>query len=660
MHKTEQLVLQLAKKYKNPDDFLRVLAKYMDIIHVNESKYGEFLFTVGNVLFNSSYFFLARNTWKQALKYFIKKGNISGKVACYGNLGMSYESLGDYRRAIEYHEKALKICEEIEDIAGESRCYINLGSAYDGLGDYRRAIEYQEKALKICRVIQDKAGQSTCNFNLGLLYFESKPKLAYDYGKRSIELSEMMSGGLVEEKHKIGFQAQTSGAFQLMVPLCLKLDKEKEAFEYVERGKSRAFLDLLSSTEIKPTVKLTSELKSLLNEEEKYLSKLREIQTRHLRKTKVVVEIGDVEAIYKKLNHIYDELDNLDPEYVYMRRAKPLTLDKIQKLLSSQKRDTVLIEYFVTNKETFIFVISSKDKKMHVKTVPLSSEKLVEYKESFEREVANNVPIHGAYRNTWLELSNFLIEPISEFLKKDELVYFVPYGVLHSMPLHALELNGEPLIKNHPVAYVPSASLIKFCQNKGSEKLQTCLSFAVVKEKLMMIPIEKTSNAIVDLFDSKEIYVADLATKQKVLEKCIDKDVIHFSCHGNFDENDPLSSGIQLYNEEILSTREIFDLKLNSEIVTLGACETGVNLRIRGDELVGLTRAFLYAGAASVVVSLWDVDVLATRTLLVEFYKQLKTGVDRTSALQEAQKKAMKKYPNMPHYWAPFILVGKT
>jgi hypothetical protein len=124
--------------------------------------------------------------------------------------------------------------------------------------------------------------------NLGRIYDESeKHELAYEYYNHSIGLSEMMGGRLVDEEHKIGFYARASEAYQGMVSLCLKLDsKECEAFEYTERSKSRAFLDLIANTEIKPSVVLTSESKSLLDDEEKYLSKLREIQMRHLSQTK--------------------------------------------------------------------------------------------------------------------------------------------------------------------------------------------------------------------------------------------------------------------------------------------------------------------------------------------------------------------------------------
>ena len=553
--------------------------------------------------------------------------------------------LGDPRKVIEYYEKALPIFKAIGNKDGVAKCYANIGAAHYRLGDPRKAIEYWEKALPIFKAIGDSDSERMVYFNLGRSHYESNPNIAFNYFESSIELQEIAGGRLVEEKHKISFHAHTSNAYQAMVPLCLKLGKEKTAFEYVERSKSRALLDLLAATKIKPTVKLTSKLERLLADEENCLAELREIQTRHLGQSRVS-EPGKIEGIRKKLNCIYDEIGEVAPEYVFTRRGKPLSLNKIQKMLASQK-NMVLLEYFTTKDSVFIFVVSSRDNQLHVETVPISAKKRYRYVENYLREVVNYLYLEDI-GNTWLELSYYLIKPISKYLVKGDVIYFVPYGLLHYLPMHALQLDGEPLIRRHPVAYSPSASLIKFCLQKGSGKLQSCASFGVV--------FEKEADGVAELFGTTA-YNGSLANKSNV-DTCVDRDIIHFSCHGHFNNADPLSSGVVLYNE-FLTVREIFGMKLGGELVTLSACETGLNQRSRGDELIGLSRAFIYAGAPSVVVSLWSVDAGSTRELMLEFYGLLKDGFDKASAMQEAQKKIMEKPEySHPYYWAPFILTG--
>jgi CHAT domain-containing protein len=231
-------------------------------------------------------------------------------------------------------------------------------------------------------------------------------------------------------------------------------------------------------------------------------------------------------------------------------------------------------------------------------------------------------------------------------LSQARLIYFVPYGLLHYIPIHALELNGDPLIKNHAVAYSPSASLMQFYKNKGSGFLKTCASFGIV--------FKEEAEEVAKLFDTRAYFNA---TKNNVFEN-IGNDVLHFSCHGYFNNADPLSSGIELEGG-ILTAREIFDLRLNSELVTLSACQTGLNESKPGDELIGLTRSLIYAGAASIIVSLWSVDAVSTQKLMLEFYKLLKDGKDKATALQQSQIKIMAKEEySHPYYWAPFILVG--
>jgi CHAT domain-containing protein len=283
-------------------------------------------------------------------------------------------------------------------------------------------------------------------------------------------------------------------------------------------------------------------------------------------------------------------------------------------------------------------------------------DKLAQYVQYYEKEV-KNYPSQTFHSNKWQRLRTYLIEPISEHLKSADLIYFIPYGVLHYLPLHALLLNGEPIIKNHPVAYCPSASIIEFCRNKGRDTFEECASFATALEGETRIA--KEAENIAKLFSTRPLINP---AKKKVLDvlRGLPNDVIHFSCHGHFDFSDPMASGIRLSKNEILTANDIVKLDLNSELITLSACKTGISERRPGDELIGLTRAFLYAGTSSIIVSLWAVDASSTLDLMSELYSLLKTAKkDVSIALQEAQKTIMEKkqYSNV-FFWAPFILVG--
>ncbi|MGD2249457.1 MAG: CHAT domain-containing tetratricopeptide repeat protein, partial [Candidatus Methanofastidiosia archaeon] len=589
---------------------------------------------------------------EKAIKYYEKSLEIAKDIKikseqshCYANIGNAYYSLENFRKSIKYLKKSLKIAQEIQNRAIESVCYTDLGNAYHGLGDLKKASKYYGKALKIVKETGNIDIERIANINLGRLYYTVNPQRAYTYCKRSLELSEIISRTLVKEEHKIGFPVRLSDAYQWTVSLCMNLEKREEAFEYSERSKSRAFLDLLAVSDIKPTIDPSDKLEELFHIEGIYLNKLREIQTAHLKETKPVIEPGKVEKIHETLHHIYDKIEKFDPEYVFMRRGTPSTVNEIQKILSLQRRDIVLIEYFIARDETFIFVISSRDGNMHTMRVPLTSEILSSFLEDNKRKMYY-VYFHEI-NNALLNLAKYLIEPVSKYLIEGDLIYFVPYGLLHYLPLHALDLHGEPVIMNHPVAYIPSASLLKFCQ-KGDHTFESCASFGA--------EFEEEAQEVAEFFNTRA-YTGRAASKDTVL-KNRKKDIIHFACHGHFDYTDPLLSGIKLHNG-LLTAKEIFNMRLSTQLVTLSACQTGMSKRNPGDELIGLTRAFMYAGAPSVVVSLWSVDSPSTQELMAEFYSWLKKGEDKATALQKAQKTLIqrKKYSH-PFFWSPFILIG--
>ncbi len=620
----------------------------------------------------------------KALKIAQKIGDRRAEAACCENIGVANGYLGNYKKALEFHEKALSISRNIEDKFGEATCIGNLGDVYFKSGDIHKAISCYEQSLKYAQDIGDRNLESKVCLELYKVCLGFDINLAYTYCKRSIELTETIYGKLLEEEHKIGFLEQTSRAYEYIVPLCLMLNMPQESFDYVERSKSRAFIEMLSFTELRPNVELTSKLKNLLNEEENCLVKLREIQTSHVNREKVPVEPDEVDRILERLSIIYEKIEKYDPEYTFIRRGKPLSMTEIQNVLASQQKEVVLVEYFITDNEAYIFIISSKDDELSGEIVPLSKEKLQRYFDNFEREVIR-YSSGSSPRQTWLELSKYLIEPVSDHLTEDCIVYFVPYGLLHKIPLHALELNGEPLIAKHAVAYLPSASVLKFCQKKGTGNLQNCACFGGGTSIIDTLRnafegageniIENEAEEIARIFNTTS-YIG--LGKEEVIKSCIDKDIIHFSCHGYFDEYDPLSSGVLLsehmdfgldqrngwpsglrLQEENLTAREIYKMRMNAELVTLSACETGLSERNPGDELIGLTRAFLYAGSSSVIASLWSVDAKSTKELMLEFYSLLKDGNDKATALQIAQKSIMSKEEySHPYYWAPFVLVG--
>ena len=594
------------------------------------------------------------------------------KTRCHILLSIANLRSKNMSKAIENLKTAIMLIDKTKDLDAKAKYMINISVAYQLLGDNSQAIEYAEKALSISKDINNIPLETAATIRLSDIFFKlNSPQLAYHFSKRTIDLIETLGGNVLEEENKIGLLNDTFGIYDNIIQSCLELKKEKEAYEYVEKSKSRAFLDVLATGQIRYEINNPSkELSLLLEEEKKHLEKLQQIKTNQLILNNPINEIDPsyhnkeevtrIDDLIREHKEIYDKIAKIDPKYASIRSGKPLTLDEIQHILL-EKGNIVIVEYFTLLDKVLIFVISSDF--FIVKEVSLSLELLTNYiTEYFDQIFDHDVSQHPKSDGKSQDLGKYLLEPISEYLndgstydtKNSKMIYFVPHGILHYFPLHTLDIDGRPLIMKKNVAYLPSASLLQFYNNKGSTSLKSCVAFGVD------FPWE--AEEVADIFNTQPCIDA---TKNTVYDNIYNKDILHFSCHGVFDYDDPLSSGILLYNEkypkirDVLTAREIFNLKINAELVTLSACETGINETKPGDELIGLTRSFLYAGVASVVVSLWSVEASSTRKLMHEFYEQLKDGKDKATALQQAQIKIMKtKGYEHPYYWGAFVLIG--
>lgn len=242
------------------------------------------------------------------------------------------------------------------------------------------------------------------------------------------------------------------------------------------------------------------------------------------------------------------------------------------------------------------------------------------------------------------------LEGAPALVAEGETIWFVPSDALFYVPMHAVRFDGRYLIERNPVCYSPSASIMAFCQRRPRG---SCSRALVVGDSLGdLCHARQEAIDVAGLFHTSPIVSAQ-ATKSRVIEEIKQNreslHMLHFSCHGYFHPSEALQSGVLLAppnktrpEGEVLTAEEILGLELNAGVVTLSACDSGINAQLPGDELMGLTRALLFAGSASCVVSLWEVDDLSTGMLMTEFYRYLlgsagELALDKAQALQKAQ-----------------------
>lgn len=629
--------------------------------------------------------------YESAMKVSLEVGDRQGQARTLGNLSNIYSAMEDYPKAIEFQRQALEIVRNINDRRGEENCLGNLGNAYFSLKNYGRAIECYQQALNISRNIRDRSSEAIALANLGNVYFFLRDHgkgieyyqqalgiaremgtvdlqreflgnlgaeydenlkqngVAYKYYKRSIELAEKIRGRIKEEEHRTSFFGHTEDVFDSMIILCNRMKTEQktklvESFEYLERAKSRTFLESLAHTSFKYSKLIPAEL---IEKENELLSEIRSMYRSSDSQQKVALTY--IQKLESELDTVWNKIEKIEPEYVAMRRGKPLNFLQIQQLIKSQVERVCLVEYFHTKDKLLIFILQPYASELKIKEIDLPTSKFDYYLKQYADEFMITRRDIG---QTWQNLSRYLIDPILEYLDGVDIIYFVPHRLVHYLPLHALRYNGEYLIVKYKIAYSPSASVISYCQNKRRDKKQSCLSLGVV--------FEEEASRVAEIFkENSFVYKGPHVTKNLIEKESKGKDIIHFSCHGFFHPQIPVKSGLVLAKNEILTVEDIFQLELDTNLVTLSACQTGINEQKPGDDLVGLTRSFIYAGTPSIVVSLWSVSAGCTIELMEKFYSYLKGGKTKVESLQRAQLDIMKnpKYSH-PYFWAPFILVG--
>jgi CHAT domain-containing protein len=375
-------------------------------------------------------------------------------------------------------------------------------------------------------------------------------------------------------------------------------------------------------------------------------------------------------SLRDELERIWETLSREHPhtqDYVALRRAHTPTWDDLARLASRLGSEAAMVEFYAYQEEIVAFVLQEGWSEPQIVILPLSHRRLLHryflpyHDEVLDRENltrSNRRPTHS-----WLTLGKELLEPLESALGNAKLVYLIPHGLLHLMPLHALTVHGAPFIARRAVVYAPSAAVLTRTlertqpQDKSTRPL--VLGYTASSDPVERALFLNEAREIATYFACSP--VIDAAANIGILLKYAPTaSRIHLSCHGRFNRDDPLVSGVDLA-DGTFSARDWMGLQLRADLVTLSACETGFSDVGQGDEIVGLMRALLYAGASSALLALWSVTAATTLEWMLDFYRLVGSNtIDKQSkalAFQQATIASYERYPD-PYYWAAFVLVG--
>jgi CHAT domain-containing protein len=474
---------------------------------------------------------------------------------------------------------------------------------------------------------------------------EGDTKQAVKFYKQAIDVIENQRSTINTEASKIGFVGDKQAVYHNLVRALYQDKQYEKAFEYVERAKSRALVDLLASKkdfavrggneqEIKTVLAIndSAEAEVIIQDASIDKNKTRNIQI----KTR-------------------EDLRTKAPELASLVTVTSQPVSELQFLISKEE---ALIEYYYRDKDMYTFILS--DGKLQ--TVKLDNEGLTEDVQAFRKLI--DTPNSTQFMDMSKKLYKRLFQPLEIALNKRNLI-IVSHGALHYLPMNALHDSNGYLIDRYSIRMMPSASAMKYLGEKKTVKGGGILVFGnpdLGDPKYDLEYAQREAAEIAKIRPKSKVFVRKEATEGALRKYCKDYRYLHFATHGQFNPDVPLKSALLLapdakYNG-MLTVDKIYSLNLDADLVTLSACETGLSEIANGDDLVGLTRGFLYAGSSSIVTSLWKVDDLATAQLMTCFYSELDKA-NKREALRTAQLETKKKYAH-PYYWASFQLTGNA
>jgi CHAT domain-containing protein/Tfp pilus assembly protein PilF len=707
--------------------------------------YPLILLTISNLEGSLGRYEKAKAYAEEALKGIKRYGTRDWEAIALRRLGVMTSKLGQYEGANQFLEESLKISRSLNypSIIGASLlrigdhllrmnkldeavrhfkealenfdkwdrsfmrryCYLSLGEAYTGLNKNMEAKKSFESAIQVAAKAGDPDTQWRAYDGLGRIgENEGDNQKAFEDYAKAISIIESMRAKFADPSLKTFFMKDKSSVYERMIQFLYKMQRTPDALHYLERARARVMLDMLAEKTLSSKHKDENEL---LNQEQALRKRIEEISMSQEKISferpqgpeegisepqKLEKPISELEQLQSQHRVILEKLERLNSELASLVSINPLKANEIQALLDS---DTILIEYFIGMENRFIFLVTQEK----VLAVPLevNSEKLFQKIKEFRDRVTENITLDRLIIKTYEEpasdLYQLLIQPIEKEIFGKKNLIIVPHGMLHYLPFQALlSRDRKYLIESFSISYLPSATVLKYARAKNKGNHVDLFAAGNPDTGLTPLPAaELEVKEVSAIFEKKLVLTGQQATKTSVKSQGPRYDLMLLSTHGEMIESNPLKSNLRFTPSERddgkLTVSEIFDMEIKANLVTLSACETALVKGEagdfpQGDDLVGLSRAFIHAGAPSVVASLWKVSDDSTVQLMRNFYQNMRS-MPKAEALRKAQLDLMKSTVHFtvtragggmiqpaqkgseeviecshPFFWAPFILLG--
>ncbi len=508
------------------------------------------------------------------------------------------------------------------------------------------------------------------NERLGRLRrLQGRDEEALDALEEAIGEIERLRDTVTHESMRASFLSDKAGAYEELLKLYLSKWSESDprgVFAVAERAKSRALVDLLTGVSKEPAH----------STDDPTQERIRTLQADLNATYNQLLGTGDV-ATGTPIPNLQGRTVELEREISELRlRTVPKGIDPFTPPAPSEVPEDLpggvtLLAYHIVDDEIVAFVREAGRVRIArgCGSVGVVARLLQRLDVQWDRMGAGQgfVDQHAEYlalltQRVLTSLYEELVAPIEPLLAASHQgmggphrIAIVPHGLLHQVPFHALFDGGAYLLDRFEVSYAPSATVFSFYQKQVSRSFERALVLGVADPLIPNVADE--ARAVASHLPGAEVLSDGQATTSAVREKAPGCGVLHLACHGMFRADNPMFSSLKLH-DGWLTAADVLRLDLGGALVTLSACESARNRVLAGDEILGLARGFLGAGAATLVASLWLVQDETTSGMMEGWYARLSNGAGRAAALRDVQLALKEQHPH-PYYWAPFALIGQ-
>ena len=628
-----------------------------------------------------------------------------GVAANLNALGVIERMRGNLDKAWELHSRALEMRERIAPGSLDATEGIrDLALVAEARGDLAQALDLNQRIeANLQRLAPGTIDHALTLQRMGRIHRrEGRTGEAAQLLARAVDALESQVGRLGGSyETRARYRASYAEIYRDAVEIELAQGHAAEAFHLVERSRARSFLALMADRDL-AFRELPAEIEAARRDNaERYDHALRNLSQWNPEAGEPAREalLRELADLRRERDGIADRIRSASPRVAALREPQPLDAEGARKVLDP---DTLALSYSVGKEQTALFAVT-RDGGLRVTMLPVGEERLRREVESFLGQVRQ--PGSGSAVEVSRSLYRELVEPVADLVGRSERLLILPDGPLHRLPFGALRAGSRFLIEQKPLhtalsltvygtvrapsespnAAAGPAKLVAFGDPlfpKGP-KAQRDLGPALRGFNWTPLPnTRREVERIAEVYPGASVYLGEQATEERAKSVGRDVRVLHFATHGYTDDRSPLDSALVLTMPEelragrengLLQVWEIFEsVRLDADLVVLSSCESALGRELSGEGLVGLTRAFQYAGARSVVASLWSVADRVTAELMTRFYRHYAAGLPKDEALRAAQMElirgpvrlttskgqAMKMDASAPFFWAAFELFG--